>query len=117
LDQVCIAVFQLGFDNINAVMAANIKMLENYCSEFLVHAADVEGKQAGMAEDLIEDLAEWCNIPVTYAGGAKGIDDLDLVNKISKGKVDLTIGSALDIFGGSLVKFEECVGWNQRVAS
>jgi phosphoribosylformimino-5-aminoimidazole carboxamide ribotide isomerase len=106
----------LDFDNINADVAANIRMLENYCSEFLVHAADVEGKQAGMAEDLIEDLAEWCNIPVTYAGGAKSIEDLGLVDKISKGKVDLTIGSALDIFGGSLVKFEDCLGWNQRIA-
>jgi phosphoribosylformimino-5-aminoimidazole carboxamide ribotide isomerase len=98
-------------------MIANIRMLENYCSEFLVHAADVEGKQGGMAEDLIKDLAQWCTIPVTYAGGAKGIEDLGLVDEISKGKVDLTIGSALDIFGGSLVKFEDCLGWNQSIVS
>jgi phosphoribosylformimino-5-aminoimidazole carboxamide ribotide isomerase len=89
-------------------------MLEKYCSEFLVHAADVEGLQKGVDEALVSKLSEWCSIPVTYAGGGRDIKDLDTVNKISDGKVDLTIGSALDIFGGRSVKFEDCVAWNQR---
>ncbi|KAL9045112.1 MAG: hypothetical protein Q9214_001806 [Letrouitia sp. 1 TL-2023] len=91
-----------------------IGMLEAYCSEFLVHAADREGLQKGIDEDLVRRLGEWCNLPVTYAGGGKDTEDLNLVKDISKGKVDLTIGSALDIFGGDGVKFSECVIWNRE---
>ncbi|CAA9957944.1 Histidine biosynthesis [Pyrenophora teres f. maculata] len=90
----------------------SIALLEPHCSEFLIHAADVEGLQRGIDHELVEKLAEWCSIPVTYAGGGRSIEDLELVKKLSKGKVDLTIGSALDIFGGSGVKFEDCVKWN-----
>ena len=57
-------------------------------------------------------LAEICTIPVTYAGGGRSIQDLELVERLSNGKVDLTIGSALDIFGGKGVKLEECCNWN-----
>lgn len=92
----------------------SIKMLEPYCSEFLIHAADNEGLQKGIDEDLVQRLSEWCSIPVTYAGGARTVEDLDLVKKLSRGRVDLTIGSALDVFGGSGAKFEECVAWNER---
>lgn len=88
-------------------------MLEEYCSEFLIHAADNEGLQRGIDEELVTKLAEWCSIPVTYAGGAKSLEDLDLVKKLSNEKVDLTIGSALDIFGGK-VKFTDCIAWNDR---
>jgi phosphoribosylformimino-5-aminoimidazole carboxamide ribotide isomerase len=91
----------------------NIAMLEQFCSEFLIHAADVEGLQSGIDEELVVKLSEWCSLPITYAGGGKHLSDLDTVKRLSNGKVDLTIGSALDIFGGSLVKFEECVKWNQ----
>jgi phosphoribosylformimino-5-aminoimidazole carboxamide ribotide isomerase len=89
-------------------------MLEEHCSEFLIHAADVEGLQAGIDEELVANLAKWCSIPVTYAGGSRDISDLELVNRISGGKVDLTIGSALDIFGGGRVKFNDCVEWNRK---
>ena len=89
-------------------------MLESHCSEFLVHAADNEGLQRGIDEELVQKLGEWCGIPVTYAGGGKSLDDLDKVRDLSKGRVDLTIGSALDIFGGSGVRFEECVEWNKK---
>jgi phosphoribosylformimino-5-aminoimidazole carboxamide ribotide isomerase len=85
-----------------------------YCSEFLIHAADVEGLQRGIDHRLVSKLAEWCSIPVTYAGGGRSIEDLELVKKLSSGKVDLTIGSALDIFGGSGIKFEDCVKWNRE---
>ncbi|KAF2720025.1 N--5-amino-1--4 imidazole carboxamide isomerase [Polychaeton citri CBS 116435] len=90
----------------------NISKLEPYCAEFLIHAADAEGLQAGVDEDLVEYLSEVCTIPVTYAGGGRNISDLELVKKLSGGKVDLTIGSALDIFGGKGVTFEECCRWN-----
>jgi phosphoribosylformimino-5-aminoimidazole carboxamide ribotide isomerase len=93
---------------------ASIKSLEPYCSEFLIHAADNEGLQKGIDEQLVEKLAQWCSIPVTYAGGGRNLQDLDHVKTLSNGRVDLTIGSALDVFGGSGVTFEECVKWNQQ---
>lgn len=89
-----------------------ISLLEPHCSEFLIHAADVEGLQRGIDEDLVKALAKWCSIPLTYAGGGRNLEDLELVKRLSDGKIDLTIGSALDIFGGSGVKFEDCVKWN-----
>ncbi|KAK4937946.1 Enzyme that catalyzes the fourth step in the histidine pathway [Elasticomyces elasticus] len=90
----------------------SIRMLEPYCSEFLIHAADNEGLQQGIDTELVHRLAEWCGIPITYAGGARTVDDLDLVKQCSGGKVDLTIGSALDVFGGTGARFEDCVRWN-----
>ncbi len=87
--------------------------LANYCDEFLIHAADVEGKQQGMDDDLIRFLAENSPIPVTYAGGAKSLSDLEHCRDISSGRIDLTIGSALDLFGGKGVKYDECVKFNQ----
>jgi len=98
----------------DANVADSIKSLEPYCSEFLVHAADNEGLQKGIDEELVISLADWCSIPVTYAGGGRNLQDLDHVQSLSKGRVDLTIGSALDIFGGSGVTFEDCVKWNQQ---
>ncbi|KAI1106843.1 Phosphoribosylformimino-5-aminoimidazole carboxamide ribotide isomerase [Jackrogersella minutella] len=92
----------------------SIRALEPYCAEFLIHAADNEGLQKGIDEQLVQKLAEWCSIPVTYAGGGRNIDDLELVKKLSGGKVDLTIGSALDCFGGTGVKFDDCVAWNAK---
>lgn len=93
--------------------ADSISLLEPHCSEFLIHAADNEGLQQGIDHELVQKLAQWCSIPVTYAGGGKTLQDLDTVKELSGGKVDLTIGSALDIFGGSAVKFEDCVAWNR----
>ncbi|KAL4942126.1 hypothetical protein BDV06DRAFT_169282 [Aspergillus oleicola] len=92
----------------------SISLLEPYCSEFLIHAADVEGLQQGIDENLVSKLSQWCTIPVTYAGGARSLADLEKVHVSSGGKVDLTIGSALDIFGGAGVTFEECIKWNEE---
>ncbi|GAA6049030.1 hypothetical protein JCM3770_005447 [Rhodotorula araucariae] len=97
------------------VNAESLKLLEQYCSEFLVHAADVEGLCQGIDEQLVEKLGEWVTIPTTYAGGARSVADLALVERLSRGKVDLTYGSALDIFGGSQVRFDELCRYN-RVA-
>ena len=87
--------------------------LANSCDEFLIHAADVEGKQQGMDDELIKFLAENSPIPVTYAGGAKSLEDLKHCKEISSGKIDLTIGSALDLFGGKGVKYDDCVKFNK----
>ncbi|TIA31521.1 putative 5-proFAR isomerase His6 [Aureobasidium pullulans] len=88
--------------------AESISLLQPYCSEFLIHAADNEGLQQGIDELLVRKLSEWSSIPVTYAGGGRNLQDLELVESLSGGKVDLTIGSALDVFGGNGVKFDEC---------
>ena len=98
-----------------AVNAETISELENHCAEFLVHAADVEGLQAGIDTDLVKLLGESCTLPCTYAGGARSLQDLALVESLSNGAVDLTIGSALDIFGGTGVTIEQCINWNNRV--
>lgn len=84
------------------VNQANIHYLEDYCDEFLIHAVDVEGKRTGVQETLVRQLADWVRIPTTYAGGARSIPDLQLFNTLTEGKLDITIGSALDIFGGEL---------------
>jgi phosphoribosylformimino-5-aminoimidazole carboxamide ribotide isomerase len=84
------------------VNAINIRELEQYCSEFLIHAVDVEGKRSGVQEQLAGMLAQWVQIPTTYAGGARSIADLEAFRKVTGGKLDITIGSALDIFGGDL---------------
>ncbi|KAH8148121.1 uncharacterized protein LAJ45_07885 [Morchella importuna] len=91
-----------------------LDMLSDYCAEFLIHAADVEGLCKGIDEELVEALGKWVTIPTTYAGGAYSIADLETVERLSGGKVDLTYGSALDIFGGDKVKFEDCVEWNRK---
>ncbi|KAJ7180083.1 Phosphoribosylformimino-5-aminoimidazole carboxamide ribotide isomerase [Mycena crocata] len=95
------------------VSRESLNMLSEYCSEFLIHAADVEGLCQGIDEALVTKLGEWVQIPCTYAGGAKAIDDLTLVDRLSGGKVDLTYGSSLDIFGGNLVIFEDLVERNK----
>ncbi|MDQ6632758.1 MAG: phosphoribosylformimino-5-aminoimidazole carboxamide ribotide isomerase [Verrucomicrobiota bacterium] len=88
--------------------------LSKWCDEFLIHAADVEGLCRGVDLELVEKLSQWISIPVTYAGGARSMSDLEEVTRIGKGKIDLTIGSALDIFGGSGIKYEEAVAFNER---
>lgn len=95
------------------ILPKTLDLFADYCDEFLIHAADVEGKQAGMDEELIAYLAENSSIPVTYAGGARHVADLELCSKISKGRVDLTIGSALDIFGGKGARYSDCVEYNR----
>lgn len=97
------------------VDAKTLSALAEHCSEFLIHAADVEGLQAGIDQALVSHLAEHCTIPVTYAGGARNLNDLALVHSLSAGRVDLTIGSALDIFGGSGVTLDECIAWNHKL--
>lgn len=88
--------------------------LAEFACEFLVHAADVEGLCRGIDTELVQLLGEISTRPCTYAGGARALSDLDLVADLSQGRVDLTFGSSLDVFGGKLVRYEDCVAWNQQ---
>lgn len=91
--------------------------VSQHCDEFLIHAADVEGLCNGIDVNLVAKLGEWCpegfEGKIVYAGGARLVKDLDTVSKLSDDKVDLTYGSALDVFGGKLVKFDDLVSWNE----
>ncbi|SOC36386.1 phosphoribosylformimino-5-aminoimidazole carboxamide ribotide isomerase [Ureibacillus acetophenoni] len=80
----------------------SISYIEQFCDELLIHAVDVEGKRSGMQEELVRDLAKWTSIPTTYAGGVRSLEDLKKFEQLSEGKLHVTIGSALDIFGGDL---------------
>ncbi len=92
--------------------------LSAYCDEFLIHAADVEGKARGIEQDLVRMLGDWRGIPVTYAGGVGSYEDIRLLGRLGRGQVDVTVGSALDLFGGKL-NFSEVVrccsaaGWQE----
>lgn len=95
---------------------ALFERLSRACAEFLVHAVDVEGLCRGIDEELVVLLSQWSPLPVTYAGGARSLADLERVTELSGGRVDLTIGSALDIFGGTGVRYADCVAFNRKQA-
>ena len=92
----------------------SLNYLSDFCFEFLIHAAHVEGKCKGIDEELVRLLADISPIPTTYAGGAKSIEDAYKVKELGKNRIDLTIGSALDIFGGSGVTYKEIVAFNRN---
>ena len=77
----------------------------------------MEGLCRGIDSELVEKLGLWSPIPTTYAGGASSLADLENVTRLGAGRIDLTIGSALDIFGGSGVKYADAVAFNRRAAS
>lgn len=85
-----------------------LNLLMSYCDEFLIHAVDVEGKAQGIETQLVSQLGEWGQMPITYAGGVHSYEDIDLLKKLGKDRIHVTIGSALDIFGGFL-SFEEVI--------
>lgn len=95
---------------------ASLDQLSGSCAEFLIHAVDVEGLCRGIDAELVERLAEWTPLPLTYAGGARSLADLEAVTRLGRGRVDLTIGSALDLFGGAGVRYADCVAFNRRSA-
>ena len=96
------------------ISEANLRELAGYCDEFLIHGADVEGKCAGVEVELVTKLGRWTTIPTTYAGGIRDISDLDLIRTRGRGKLDATIGSALDIFGGTLIAYRDAVAYHRR---
>lgn len=89
-----------------------LKELAGHCDEFLVHGVDVEGLQSGIEEPLVELLAS-SPIPVTYAGGVRSLEDMERIRALGQGRVDATIGSALDIFGGQLL-YEYVLDWHNE---
>jgi phosphoribosylformimino-5-aminoimidazole carboxamide ribotide isomerase len=91
-----------------------LERLGNCCDEFLVHAVDVEGLCRGVDEELVEMLGRFSPIPTTYAGGASSLADLETVTRLGQGRIDLTIGSALDIFGGTGVRYQDVVAFNRK---
>lgn len=93
------------------VNADILNMLKDYCDEFLIHAVDVEGKQSGIEAEVAEILGNWGEKPMTYAGGVHDLTDIHNLKVFGKGKLDVTVGSALEIFGGKLSLedvIEEC---------
>ncbi|KAJ1634654.1 hypothetical protein T492DRAFT_971554 [Pavlovales sp. CCMP2436] len=90
--------------------------LEKSCAEFLVHGVDVEGKECGIEEELVTYLGQWSTIPVTYAGGCRDLADVERVRELGGGRVDVTIGSALDVFGGKL-PYSDVVAWDAKEAA
>jgi phosphoribosylformimino-5-aminoimidazole carboxamide ribotide isomerase len=98
-----------------AIANLTLQQLADWCSEFLVHAVDVEGLCRGIDSELVANLGEWSPLPVTYAGGANSLEDLEAVCRLGRGRVDLTIGSALDIFGGSGIRYADAVAFNRKL--
>lgn len=87
-----------------------LEKLSSYCDEFLVHAVDVEGRAEGIEEEVAALLGNWGKIPVTYAGGVHNFSDLEKLKKLGQNRVNVTIGSALDLFGGNM-KWEEVIAF------
>lgn len=89
------------------VTANLLDRLSNYCDEFLIHGVDVEGKCDGIETPLVELLGKWSEIPITYAGGVHSLKDIALIEQLGMERIDFTVGSALDIFGGTGLKYRE----------
>jgi phosphoribosylformimino-5-aminoimidazole carboxamide ribotide isomerase len=98
-----------------AISRENLEKLSAWCAEFLIHAVDVEGQCRGVDQELVSKLGQWSPIPTTYAGGASSLGDLEAVTRLGQGRIDVTIGSALDIFGGRGLRYEDAVAFNQRL--
>ena len=79
-----------------------LEKLERSCDEFLIHAVDVEGKAEGPEEDLVERLSEYDGNPITYAGGIRNYDDIRRLREAGKDRIHVTVGSALNLYGGAL---------------
>ena len=93
-----------------AVTYPLLDRLSDYCDEFLIHAVDVEGRCGGIETDLVAYLGRWEGLPVTYAGGISSQQDIDLIDSLGNGRIDFTVGSALDIFGGSGLRYADLAG-------
>lgn len=89
------------------VTHALLDRLSQYCFEFLIHAVDVEGRCRGIEKELLGLLGEWHGLPITYAGGIHTMEDIELIDKFGNGRIDFTVGSALDIFGGQQLSYRQ----------
>ena len=97
-----------------AVTHATLDRLSDSCAEFLIHAADVEGKCQGIDGELVKLMGGWGRIPMTYAGGVANFSDVQKVQSLSENRIDVTVGSSLDLFGGNGVTYRELVEFNNR---
>ena len=88
--------------------------LYQYADEFLIHAVDVEGKASGIERELVELLGSWNRIPVTYAGGIGSFQNLEELAEWGQHHLNYTIGSALDLFGGTM-KFEDVLAFSKTI--
>ena len=91
------------------VSASSLDRLSASCAEFLIHAADVEGRCEGIETALVELLGRWEGIPLTYAGGIRSMKEILLIGDLGRGRLDFTVGSALDILGGRGLTYREVV--------
>ena len=94
--------------------ASNLTQLAEFCCEFLIHATKVEGMRGGIDADLVRLLGDITPVPTTYAGGIRNMDDIGQIAQLGQGRLDYTVGSALDIFGGAGLKYEDLVTLNRR---
>lgn len=97
------------FTNVK-VCKETLELLAEYCDEYLIHAVDVEGKASGIEEDVAAMLGQWGKCPMTYAGGVGSFSDLSRLKELGRDKLDVTIGSALDIFGGDMA-YEDVISF------
>lgn len=114
-DRYCIATDRWQKITTTAIESATLEQIGKHCDEFLVHAIDVEGKQRGVDAVLVALLAQASPLPVTYAGGVRSLADIEKVYITGKGRVDATVGSALDIFGGPL-KYADVVAYRKSIS-
>ncbi|HIY01543.1 MAG TPA: phosphoribosylformimino-5-aminoimidazole carboxamide ribotide isomerase [Candidatus Blautia faecipullorum] len=84
------------------VTLETMRELGSHCDEFLIHAVDVEGKASGIERELVRLLSGYGEKNVTYAGGVGSMEDIHILEKDGKGRLDVTVGSALDLFGGAI---------------
>lgn len=94
-----------------ALSAGSLAFLAESCSEFLIHATGVEGKQQGVDAELVALLGEIAPIPTTYAGGVCSLADVEIIERLGQGKLDFTVGAALDIFGGTGLRYEDMLAY------
>ncbi|MCG6930376.1 MAG: phosphoribosylformimino-5-aminoimidazole carboxamide ribotide isomerase [Desulfofustis sp.] len=97
-----------------AINAQTLGELSAFCDEFLIHAADVEGKCAGVELELVTRLGAVDTIPITYAGGVRNLEDLETIRRAGRNRLDATVGSSLDIFGGTSMTYAEAVAFHNR---
>lgn len=91
-----------------------LERLHQFCDEFLVHGVDVEGKSTGVEKELLQILSGWNKSPLTYAGGIRSLDDIEVIADLGKGRIDFTVGSALDLFGGCISYSRICENYSDE---
>ncbi len=92
-----------------AITPALLNSLARFCHEFLIHGVDMEGRCQGIETDLVALLGQWGEIPTTYAGGIRSMEDIEKIGAMGRGTLDFTVGSALDIFGGTQLRYADLV--------